>query len=56
MADFTNYNDGKRGGKVRVRAKIKAIDLKYRNAYNWYRMNYRQNKAAAKELLKEVTA
>ena len=26
MADFTNYNDGKRGGKVRVRAKIKAID------------------------------
>ena len=26
MADFTNYNDGKRGGKVRVRAKIKAIN------------------------------
>ena len=26
MADFTNYNDGKRGGKVRVRAKIKSID------------------------------
>ena len=26
MADFSNYNDGKRGGKVRVRAKIKAID------------------------------
>jgi len=26
MADFTNYNDGKRGGKIRVRAKIKAID------------------------------
>ena len=26
MADFTNYNDGRRGGKVRVRAKIKAID------------------------------
>jgi len=26
MVDFTNYNDGKRGGKVRVRAKIKAID------------------------------
>ena len=22
MADFTNYNDGKRGGKVRVRARI----------------------------------
>ena len=26
MADFSNYNDGKRGGKIRVRAKIKAID------------------------------
>ncbi len=26
MADFTNYNDGKRGGKVRVRAKIKSVD------------------------------
>jgi topoisomerase-4 subunit A len=28
MADFTNYNDGLRGGKVRVRAKIKKIDNK----------------------------
>ena len=26
IADFTNYNDGKRGGKVRVRAKISVID------------------------------
>ena len=26
IADFTNYNDGKRGGKIRVRAKIKIID------------------------------
>ena len=26
MADFSNYNDGKRGGKIRVRAKIKSID------------------------------
>ena len=26
MADFTNYNDGKRRGKVRVRAKIKSVD------------------------------
>ena len=24
--DFTNYNDGKRGDKIRVRAKIKIID------------------------------
>ena len=28
MADFTNYNDGLRGGKVRVRAKIKQLDKK----------------------------
>ncbi|CAA0150114.1 DNA gyrase/topoisomerase IV subunit A [Tenacibaculum maritimum] len=28
IADFTNYNDGKRGGKVRVRAKISQIDKK----------------------------
>lgn len=28
MADFSNYNDGKRGGKVRVRAKITALDRK----------------------------
>ena len=28
MADFTNYNDGLRGGKVRVRAKINKIDNK----------------------------
>jgi len=26
IADFTNYNDGKRGGKVRVRAKINIMD------------------------------
>ena len=26
IADFTNYNDGKRGGKVRVRAKISIVD------------------------------
>ena len=26
MADFSNYNDGKRGGKIRVRAKIKSLD------------------------------
>ncbi|MCE2710957.1 MAG: DNA gyrase/topoisomerase IV subunit A [Cryomorphaceae bacterium] len=28
MADFTGYNDGLRGGKVRVRAKIKKLDNK----------------------------
>lgn len=28
IADFTNYNDGKRGGKVRVRAKISQFDKK----------------------------
>src|SRR6056300_29167 len=28
IADFSNYNDGKRGGKVRVRAKIFQIDKK----------------------------
>ena len=28
MADFTNYNDGKRGGKIRVRAKILIEDKK----------------------------
>lgn len=28
MADFSNYNDGLRGGKVRVRAKIKELDKK----------------------------
>lgn len=28
MADFTNYNDGLRGGKVRVRARIKKVDNK----------------------------
>ena len=26
IADFSNYNDGKRGGKVRVRAKISQLD------------------------------
>ncbi|PQJ73049.1 DNA gyrase/topoisomerase IV subunit A [Polaribacter butkevichii] len=28
IADFTHYNDGKRGGKVRVRAKISQLDKK----------------------------
>ncbi|WP_027418533.1 DNA gyrase/topoisomerase IV subunit A [Crocinitomix catalasitica] len=28
MADCTNYNEGKRGGKVRVRAKIEKVDTK----------------------------
>jgi len=28
IADFTNYNDGKRGGKVRVRARIAQVDKK----------------------------
>ncbi|CAM1343563.1 DNA gyrase/topoisomerase IV subunit A [Tenacibaculum amylolyticum] len=28
IADFTNYSDGKRGGKVRVRAKISQLDKK----------------------------
>lgn len=28
MADFSNYNDGLRGGKIRVRAKIKVKDSK----------------------------
>lgn len=28
MADFSNYNDGLRGGRVRVRAKIKKVDTK----------------------------
>jgi topoisomerase-4 subunit A len=28
MADFSNYNGGKRGGKVRVRAKIEIVDRK----------------------------
>jgi topoisomerase-4 subunit A len=28
MADFSNYNDGLRGGKVRVRGKIKKVDNK----------------------------
>jgi topoisomerase-4 subunit A len=28
LADFSNYNDGLRGGKVRVRAKIKKLDNK----------------------------
>ena len=28
QADFSNYNDGKRGGKVRVRAKISVLDSK----------------------------
>ncbi len=28
MADFSNYNDGLRGGKVRVRGKIKKVDAK----------------------------
>ena len=28
MADFTNYNDGKRGGKIKLRARIKQLDKK----------------------------
>ncbi len=28
MADFTNYNDGLRGGRIRVRAKIRQLDKK----------------------------
>lgn len=28
LADFSNYNEGKRGGKVRVRAKIEELDKK----------------------------
>ena len=28
MADFTNYNDGLRGGKVRVRARLEKVDKK----------------------------
>ena len=28
MADFTNYNEGKRGGKIRCRAKIESADGK----------------------------
>ena len=28
IADFTNYNDGQRGGKVRVRARINQVDKK----------------------------
>ncbi|MBT6082588.1 MAG: DNA gyrase/topoisomerase IV subunit A, partial [Polaribacter sp.] len=28
IADFTNYNDGRRGGKIRVRAKIAQLDKK----------------------------
>jgi topoisomerase-4 subunit A len=28
MADFSNYNDGKRGGRIRVRGKIKKKDAK----------------------------
>jgi len=28
IADFTNYNEGKRGGKIRVRAKISQLDKK----------------------------
>lgn len=28
MADFSNYNDGLRGGKIRVRAKVKELDKK----------------------------
>lgn len=28
MADFSNYNDGLRGGRIRVRAKIKEVDKK----------------------------
>ena len=31
FADFSNYNDGKKGGKVRVRAKIDEVDKKTLN-------------------------
>jgi len=33
MADFSNYNDGKRGGKVRVRARINIEDSKTLKIY-----------------------
>ncbi|MCH2045229.1 MAG: DNA gyrase/topoisomerase IV subunit A [Saprospiraceae bacterium] len=33
MADFSNYNGGKRGGKVRVRARIKQLDRKTLSVY-----------------------
>ena len=33
MADFSNYNDGKRGGRVRVRAKINIEDSKTLKIY-----------------------
>lgn len=33
MADFSNYNDGKRGGKVRVRARINIEDSKTLKVY-----------------------
>lgn len=33
MADFSNYNDGKRGGRVRVRAKINIEDSKTLKVY-----------------------
>ena len=28
QADFSNYNEGKKGGKVRIRAKIEAVNNK----------------------------
>ena len=33
LADFNNYNDGKRGGKVKVRARIKQLDKKTLSIY-----------------------
>ena len=49
MVDIADYNDGKRGGKIRVRAKIREIDkstlvideipLQYNN-YKSYRFHY----------------
>ena len=38
----------------KIEEKIKAIDLKYKNAYNYYKFKHEKNKAAANALLKEV--
>ena len=34
IADVSNYNDGMRGGRVRVRAKIAPLDKKYISDYS----------------------
>tara|TARA_B100000963_G_scaffold226538_1_gene197637 strand:- start:3742 stop:4038 length:297 start_codon:yes stop_codon:yes gene_type:complete len=39
----------------KIEEKIKAIDLKYKNAYNYYKYKQEKNKAAADALLKEVS-